>query len=184
VTENERIQLVLGEDYILSLERIYNNSLILAVDSSDIELISRIANELSPLIENMNASNRDMRTMPFLQYYYYTSQNEELIAYVEDRYASDRKGDHQWLFGAASQIIDMDQQHQTPMLLAKGEEWFATCISMEEQYDYYFYHGMVLLFQKRTAASKESFEKAASLAETTEQMQMVQQALDYLSRMK
>ena len=87
---------------------------------------------------------------------------DELIAYVDQRFETDRKDDHRWLYGAASQITDMDQQYQTALLLKKEAEWFATCIDLEEHFDYFFYHGMVLFFLKEREEAKTSFLKAES----------------------
>jgi len=178
--ENSRVERVLGEEYIPALEQIYNNSLKVAIDSNDIELISRIANELSPLVEAASDHTRDLRSLPFIQYYYYTNQNEVLMAYVDDRFESDRKGDHRWLFETASQIVDMDQQYQTMVLVEKAESWFESCISLKEAYDYYFYYGMTLFFQQRKEEAIGAFNKANSLATSPDQQQMVQQVLEYV----
>jgi thioredoxin-related protein len=176
-----RIQRVLGEDYLPALEIIYNNTLLKAVEQESIILVSRMANELSPLVETAQSESWDLKSLPFLQYYYYTEQVEELITYVDRRFVSDRKGDHRWLFGAASQIIDMDQKQQTPELLEKGEEWFSTCIGLEQQYDYYFYHGMVLFFQQDRQGALASFETASTLTTTDEERAMIEQVLRYVN---
>ena len=180
-TETERVKRVLGKEYIPVLETIYNNTLAKAVEQENIVLISRMANELSPLVMAERDETGDLLTLPFLQYYYYTGQIPELITYIDTRFGADRKGDHQWLFGVASQVVDMDQQNQTPEVMKKGEEWFATCISMEEQYDYYFYYGMVLFFQQKAEEAKVSFEKALTLATTGEQRSMISQVLKYIN---
>ena len=136
-----------------------------------------MANELSPLVEGETAS-WDLRSLPFIQYYYYSQKNEELINYVNQRFESDRKGDHRWLFGAASQITDMDQQNLTEILLSQGVEWFAACIALEEHFDYFFYHGMVLFFLKDRDKADVSFQKAESLASTQEQKELIAQVLN------
>ena len=177
----DRIQRVLGADYLPVMGIIYNKSLVKAIEQENILLISRMANELVPLVETGLAKSWDLKTLPFIQYYYYTQQVDELIAYVDRRFESDRKGDHRWLFGAASQIIDMDQQYQTPELLEKGEEWFSTCIEMGQQYDYYFYHGMVLLFQQEREGARASFEKASTLTTNDEERAMIEQVLRYVN---
>ncbi len=176
----DRIRNVLGEDYLLAIEKIYNNTLVKAVDDSDIQMISRLSNELPPLVDGDELSAWDLRTMPFLQFYYYTDQLDMLIDYVNERFETDRKGDHRWLYGAASQITDMDQQYMTGKLLEQGVEWYQTCIDSEEHFDYYFYHGMVLFFLKRQEEAMESFTSAESMAETDEQKQMIAQVLQYV----
>jgi len=176
----ERLRRVLDEDYMLAMEKIYNNSLVKAIDEDNIELISMMANDLAPLIEEKETSSWDLRTLPFIQYYYYTDQVEELVAYVDGRFASDRVDDHKWLYGAASQIVDMDQQYQTEELMSKGVEWFQTCINLEEQFDYYFYHGMALFFSMEKDEARSSFVKAKALALDEEQMSMVDQVLQFL----
>ena len=105
---------------------------------------------------------------------------DELITYVDQRFASDRQGDHRWLYGAASQITDMDQQYLTEALLNKGVEWFQTCIDLEEHFDYYFYHGMVLFFLKKQDEAKSSFLKAELLASDEEQQNMIDQVLEFV----
>ena len=180
-TESERIKRVLGKDYLPALETIYNHTLVKAVEQENIVLISRLANELSPLVEAEKNDRIDLKSTPFLQYYYYTGQFEELIGYIDTRFGADRKDDHRWLFGAASQVVDMDQQTQTLDLLEKAREWFATCIELEEQYDYYFYQGMVLLFLHKIDASRSSFESALVLATTSEQRQMIDQVFKYIN---
>ena len=180
-SDQERLRKVLGDDYMLAMEKIYNNTLVKAVDEDNIQLISKMANELSPLIDEKETNSWDLRSMPFLQYYYYTNQVDVLISYVDDRFAADRKGDHRWLYGAASQITDMDQQYRTPELLKKGVEWFQVCIDLEEHFDYYFYHGMALFFLKEQEAAKDSFAKAESLAKTEEQKSMITQVLGFVN---
>jgi hypothetical protein len=177
----ERLQRVLGTDYMLAMEKIYNNTLVKAIEQENIELISRMANELTPLVEMEETSSWDMRSQPFLQYYYYTDQIEALINYVDQRFSADRKGDHQWLYGAASQITDMDQQYLTESLLLKEVEWFQACIDLEEQFDYYFYHGMALFFLKKKDPAKTSFLKAETLATTDEQQEMIGQVLSFVN---
>jgi len=181
-TETERVKKVLGKDYLPVLETIHNNTLLKAVEGKNIELVSRMANELAPLMERESDGSGDLKSLPFIQYYYYTSQHEELVGYIDSRFAADRKDDHRWLFGAASKVVDMDQQAMTPELLVKGEEWFQTCIELDEQYDYFFYYGMVLFFEKKTGEALVAFEKAESLAETEEQLAMIKQVLTYIRR--
>ena len=179
--ESERVKKVLGKEYVPVLEKIYNNSLVLAIEQDNILLVSRIANEVSPLLDLEINSRSNLKSMPFIQYYYYTGQFEELIGYIDTRFAADRKDDHNWLFGVASQVVDMDQQSQTPELLEKAKEWFSMCIALEEQYDYYFYQGMVLLFLQKMADSRASFENALELADTDEQRIMIEQVFKYIN---
>ena len=180
-SDKERLKKVLGNNYMLAMEKIYNNTLMKAVEEDNIKLISKMANELATLVEVETTNSWDLRSLPFIQYYYYTNQMDELIAYVDDRFASDRVGDHAWLYGAASQITDMDQQYLTQALLEKGVEWFRICIDLEEKLDYYFYHGMVLFFLKKNEDAKTSFLKAESLAFTEEQQNMIGQVLEFVN---
>ncbi|MCK5067217.1 MAG: thioredoxin family protein [Bacteroidales bacterium] len=179
-SDQNRLKRILGEDYLPAMEKIYNNTLIKAVEEERIDLISKMANELSPLVEDETGS-WDLRSLPFIQYYYYSNRSGELIAYVDQRFSSDRKGDHRWLYGAASQITDMDQQYQTESLLKKEAEWFAACIELAEHFDYYFYQGMVLFFLKEREEAKASFLKAESLAATLEQQEMIAQVLGFVN---
>lgn len=179
-SDPDRLRRILGEDYMLAMEKIYNNTLVKAVDEDRIDLISKMANELAPLVE-LETISWDLRSLPFIQYYYYTNRTDELISYVDKRFALDRKDDHRWLYGAASQITDMDQQYQTELLLKKELEWYAACIELEEHFDYYFYQGMVYFFLKERVNAKESFSKAESLASTQEQQDMVKQVQGYIN---
>ena len=178
-SDQERLRSVLGEDYMLAMEKIYNNTLVKAVDENRIDLISKMANELAPLVEQETIS-WDLRSLPFIQYYYYTNRIEELISYVDKRFATDRRDDHLWLFGAASQITDMDQQYLTEDLLNKELEWYAACIALEEHFDYYFYEGMVHFFLRNRQNAKASFQNAEALATTQEQRAMVAQVMGYI----
>lgn len=179
--ESERVKRVLGAEYATALQTIYNNTLLKALEEENIKLISRLANELSPLLATEKSSPGDLMSLPFLQYYYYTGQLEELIAYIDTRFAADRKDDHRWLFTAASQVVDMDQQSQSPEILEKAQEWFAICIELDEQYDYYFYQGMVFLFRQKIDDSRASFERALELATTNEQRTMIDQVFKYIN---
>lgn len=180
-TEYSRVKEVLGKDYVPALESIYQKSLYKAVQQENIALISRLANELSPLLEAESDGPGDLKSAPFIQYYYYTRQFEELISYIDTRFEADRKGDHRWLFTVASQVVDMDQQSQTREILLKAREWFAICIELEEDYDYYFYQGMVFLFLQDIVASRESFELALEFAKTNEQREMIDQVFKYIN---
>jgi thioredoxin-related protein len=179
-SDRERLMRVLQDDYMLAMEKIYNNSLIKAVEEERIDLISRMANELAPLAED-ETSSWDLRSLPFIQFYYYTDRTDELVSYVDNRFETDRKDDHRWLFGAASQITNMDQQYQTESLLKKEAEWYAACIALDEQFDYYFYQGMVLFFMKDKEKANDSFHKAETLASTQEQKESVAQVLGYIN---
>jgi len=178
-SDPERLRKILGDDYMLAMEKIYNASLVKAVDEDKIELVSKMANELAPLVETETIA-WDLRSLPFLQYYYYTNQVDELTAYVDHRFESDRKGDHRWLYGAASQITDMDQQYRTPALLNKEVEWFEACLDLEEHFDYYFYLGMVKLLLQKPDEAKGSFVKAEALASTDEEKDMVAQVMGFI----
>jgi len=179
-SDADHLRRVLGDDYMLAMEKIYNNTLVKAVEEERIDLISLMANELAPLVEQESIS-WDLRSLPFIQYYYYTNKINDLITYVDKRFATDRKDDHRWLYGAASQITDMDQQYQTEQLLKKELEWFAACIALEEHFDYYFYQGTVQFFLRDRDNAKKSFLKAESLASTQEQHAMVDQVLGYIN---
>ena len=179
-SDSERLRRVLGEDYMLAMEKIYNNTLVKAVEEERIDLISLMANELAPLIESETIS-WDLRSLPFIQYYYYTDKTDDLISYVDRRFATDRKDDHRWLFGAASQITDMDQQYRTESLLRKELEWYATCIELEEHFDYFFYQGMVHFLLRDRNSAKESFQKAESMAFTQEQQEMIEQVMGFIN---
>lgn len=180
-TDYTRVKKVLGEEYLPALETIYNKSLLNAIQEGDIALISRMANELAPLMEAEGKTNADLKSLPFIQFYYYTRQYDELITYIDTRFEADRREDHSWLFFVASQLVDMDQQTQTRELLLKAGEWFAICIELEENYDYYFYQGMVFLFLQDIVKSRASFESALELAKTNEQRQMVDQVFKYIN---
>ena len=180
-SDNDRLREVLGDDYMLSMERIYNNSLVKAVDEDNLALVSKMANELAPLIEKEETKAWDLRTLPFLQYYYYTNQLESLMSYVDQRFETDRKEDHRWLYGAASQIVDMDQQYRTGELMEKETEWFQNCIDLEEHFDYYYYHGIVLLFREKKEDARSSLHKAETLASNDEQRNMIGQVLGYIN---
>ena len=179
--ESERVKRVLESEYVPALETIYNKSLIKAIEQKNIVLISRIANELSPLLEAESNSPIYLKSRPFIQYYYYSGELEELIAYIDTHFEADRKDDDQWLFAAASQVVDMDQQTQTPEILEKAQEWFSKCIALDEQFDYYFYQGMVFLFRQKLDDSRASFEKASELASTDEQGTMIDQVFKYIN---
>ena len=43
-SDEERLRRVLGEDYMIAMEKIYNNTLVKAVDENRIDLISKMAN--------------------------------------------------------------------------------------------------------------------------------------------
>ena len=180
IADRERLHRVLAEDFKPVIDRIYSNSLIDAVEQEDIGSISRIANELTPLMDPEEGRRIDQRSLPFLQYYYYTDQLSELTGYVDRRYDSDRKDDHGWLCGAAVAILSMDQQKRTPVLLEKEEKWLSECLGFEETYDYCFYMGMVLLFQQRSPEAKSMFEKAGPLASSEEEKAMLDQVLRYI----
>ena len=179
--DKDRLKRILGKDYVPAMEKIYNNSLIKAVEEERIDLISKMANELSPLVEG-EIESWDLRSLPFIQFYYYSERMEELISYVDQRFENDRKDDHRWLYGAASQITDMDQQTQTELLLKKEAEWFAACIELEEHFDYFFYQGMVLFFLLDREEAKASFLKAESMASTSEQKQLIAQVLGFVNQ--
>lgn len=179
-SDPDRLKRVLEDDYMLAMEKIYNLTLVKAVEEDRIDLISRMAHELVPLVEE-ESSSWDLRTLPFIQYYYYTDQTDELIAYIDQRFASDRMGDHRWLYSAASQITDMDQQYLTESLLRKELEWYTACLEMEEHFDYYFYQGMVLFFLQETERAKDTFLKAEALALTTEQQEMITQVMGFIN---
>jgi thioredoxin-related protein len=179
-SDRDRLKRILGDDYVPAMEKIYHSTLIKAVEEDRIDLISKMANELSPLVEKETGS-WDLRSLPFIQYYYYSERTEDLISYVDQRFETDRKGDHRWLYGAASQITDMDQQTQTESLLKKEAEWFAACIELEEHFDYFFYQGMVLFFLREREDAKSSFLKAESMASTPEQQELIAQVLGFVN---
>ena len=171
-----------GSDYASILQTIYNNTLSLAIEEESVELVSRMSNELMPMLEDAMQADRDMRSVPFIHYYYFNESHKELIAYIDDRFAADKKGDHRWLFGAASQIVDMDQRSRTVILMAKAEQWFTICIELEKQFDYYFYHGLSLLFQDQMEEAKASLDRAGEMAETAEQQNMINQVRQYIGQ--
>ena len=179
-SDKDRLKRILGDDYLPAMEEIYNKTLIKAVEEDRIDLISKMANDLSPLVE-IETGSWDLRSLPFIQYYYYSERTEELIKYVDQRFESDRKGDHRWLYGAASKITDMDQQTLTESLLKKEAEWFGACIELEEHFDYFFYQGMVLFFLKNREDAKTSFLKAESMANTPEQQELIAQVLGFVN---
>jgi thioredoxin-related protein len=180
-SDMNRLKRVLNEDYMLAMEKIYNNTLVKAVQEKRIDLVSKMANELAPMAEHESIS-WDLRSLPFIQYYYYSNLNDELISYIDKRFETDRKGDHRWLYSAASQVTDMDQQYQTAKLLQKEAEWFAACIALEEHFDYYFYQGMVLFFLQEHDKARDSLVKAESMASTQEQKDMVAQVMGFVDR--
>lgn len=179
-SDKDRLKRILGENYLPAMEKIYNNSLVKAVEEDRIDLISKMANDLSPLVEN-DIDSWDLRSLPFIQYYYYSERPEDLIKYVDQRFETDRKDDHRWLYGAASQITDMDQQTQTEALLKKEAQWFAACIELEEHFDYFFYQGMVLFFLQERDKAQASFLKAESMASTKEQEDLIAQVLGFVN---
>lgn len=179
-SDRDRLVRILGNDFLPAMEKIYNNTLVKAVEEDRIDLISKMAHELSPLVEG-EISSWDLKSLPFIQFYYYSERMEDLIRYVDQRFETDRKDDHRWLYGAASQITDMDQQTQTELLLKKEAQWFAACIQLEEHFDYFFYQGMVHFFLKERDNAMASFLKAETMASTTEQQELIAQVLEFVN---
>lgn len=179
--DTERLREELGEDYMLAIEKTYNNTLVKAVEEGNIGLISSLSNEIPPMVREAETSSWDLRTLPYLQYYYYTDQIEELIRYVDDRFDTDKKDDHRWLYEAAAKIIDMDQQYQTAALMEKAAEWFTACIDLEEHFDYYFYQGMTYFFLEKKEESKTSFKNAESLVTNKEQQELIDQVMGFVN---
>jgi len=171
---------VLGDDYMLAVENIFNRTLVKAIEEENITLISALSNEIPPLVEKGGTDASGLRTLPFLQYYYYTGKHNELIKYVDDRYAVEKKDDHEWLYTTVSQIIDMDQQYGTQVLLENGVDWFQACIDLDKQFDYYFYHGMVLYMLKQPDEARRSFNEAEKLAEDKEQKELISQVMGFV----
>jgi len=176
-----RLRKELGDDYMLAMEKTYNNTLVKAVEQEDVGLISSLSNELPPMIREEETSTWDLRSLPFLQYYYYTDQIGELVGYVNGRFASDKKNDHRWLYSAASQIVDMDQQYRTAEVMENAAKWFKACIDLEEQFDYYFYRGMTLFFLEKEEEAKSSFRKAESLVANDEQRDLINQVMGFVN---
>ncbi len=171
----------LGDDYMLAMEKAYNNTLVKAVEQEDVGLISNLSKELPPMIREEETSTWDLRSLPFLQYYYYTDQIGELVSYVNERFASDKKDDHRWLYSAASQVVDMDQQYRTAEVMENAAQWFKACIDLEEQFDYYFYRGMTLFFLEKEEEAKSSFRKAESLVSNDEQRDLINQVMGFVN---
>jgi thiol-disulfide isomerase/thioredoxin len=180
--DTDRLRRVLGEDYMLAIEKTYNNTLVKAVEQENIGLISSLANEIPPMVRDEETSSWDLRSLPYLQYYYYTDRVEELINYVDERFASDKRNDHRWLYGAAAQIIDMDRQYRTPKLLEKAVGWFQACINLQEKFDYYFYKGMTLFLLQKDKEAKASFNKAETLVSNDEQRDLINQVMGFVNR--
>jgi thiol-disulfide isomerase/thioredoxin len=178
--DRDRLKRVLSEEFKPAMDRIYSNTLSDAVEKGDLELVSRMASELSPLMEGGKNELIDQRSLPFIQYYYYAGLMGELTGYVDRRFAADRKDDHRWLCGATAVILGMDQQKLTPVILQKGVECMTICLGYEENYDYCFYMGMVLLFQQRMNEAEPLFQKAATMAVGEEEKAMIDQVLRYI----
>lgn len=178
--DNERLLRVLGEDYEGAMQKIYANTLSRAVEQQDVELVSRMAGELSHLLVPGEDDGLDMRSLPFIQFYYYSGEVEALASYVDRRFDTDRKDDHRWLCGAASRILGMDQRALTPSLLESCYQWLSTCLEYEENYDYHFYMGMVLFFQQKTSEAEQSFQSAERMATGEDEKAMIEQVMRYI----
>lgn len=178
--DQDRMKGLLGDDYIVAIEQVFNRSLVKAIREGDPAIIKIISENIDRYVEGTEAEGESLEHMPYLQYYYYSGLNDQLIDYVDSIYQNNYKGDHAWLFGTASKIIDMDQQYLTPLIQEKGVEWFQTCIDLAERFDYYFYKGMCLYVTQKPEEAKAAFTKAGELAEGTEQNSLVRQVMQFI----
>lgn len=173
-----------GEEYMLVIESVFNRTLMKGIEEENIEIIDLLSESIDKYVKGTEAEAESLEHLPYLQYFYYSGKNSELIEYVDATYNKSYKGDHEWLFESASQVVDMDQQYITPEIQEKGIEWFQTCIDLEARYDYYFYKGMCLYFTKKVSEAEESFKTAGALAEDEEQKQMVGQVMEFIKSNK
>lgn len=175
-----RLERIFGDTYATALSLVYQNTLVKAVEEGDITLISALANELAPILIELNGA-KYQKSLPFVHYYYLSRQYDELIAYVDERFASDRKDDHIWLFAMASNVGDMDQESMNSQLLEKEIDWFTACIALKEESDYYFYRGVTHLFIGDVYLAMTDLEQALELAENDEEKVAVQKVIDYVN---
>lgn len=176
----DRMKTVLGEDYMLVIESVFNRTLMKGIEEENVAIIKVLSDNIGSFLEGQDVDAESLVDLPYLQYYYYSNKFDELFSYVDDIFAESRAGDHQWLFSAASRVIDMDQQYLTPEIQEKGVEWFQACIELDEQYDYFFYKGMCLFFTDQRQEAKGAFTKAAGLTEDPEETQMIRQVMDFI----
>jgi len=180
----DRMQEVLGDEYLAVVESVFNNTLIKGIEEEDRDIIRLLSDNIGRFVEGSDVDAESLKYLPFLQYYYYSGKNDELIAYVDQTYSEQFPGDHEWLFRTASTIIDMDQQYNTELIQSRGVEWFQACLELEERFDYYFYKGMCLYFTYRFSESEAAFNSAGKLAGDADEQALIEQVLQYIHSTK
>lgn len=156
----------LAEDLEEFIDHILTQSIERAVENNDIAYIQKINQVLPELSESTDLDPDEMETRSYIYFYHYSDQIENLISYIDSEYESKRKGDHEWLFEAASNAVFLNPQNRP--VAEKGLEWFQTCLDSKENQEYYYHLALCEYFTDSPDKAIVSLRKSLEFTEDPE----------------
>lgn len=136
-----------------------------SVQDADPVYIRELNSILPELSQGTSLDPGEMETRSYVYYYHYSGLIDELITYIDDNYA-ERKGDHRWLFNAASDAVFLDPQNKK--MASKGLEWFNECLSRSETQEYYYHLALCQYFTDSPEEAAKSLKKSLEFTEDPE----------------
>jgi thiol-disulfide isomerase/thioredoxin len=167
----------MGEDLGAFLEHSLTRAIESAVEWRDIKYIEQFNEVLPALIESTNLDIDEMRTRSYVYFYHYSERFDDLIQYIDSVYA-DRKGDHEWLYKAASDAVFLNPQNV--QMAEKGLEWFHACIDLQPTYEYYYSLALCQYFTDSPEKTIVNLRKSLEYTDDQEVIASVSQIIEQL----
>lgn len=167
----DKLKAALGVDLREFIEKSHDKTILLSVEEFDLAIAEQYIILLPELVKGTDLNADEMETRSYVYYFHYSQEFDALIEHIDSVYATQKKGDHEWLFKAAADAVFLDPGNTK--MTEKGIEWFQTCLNEKESYDYYFHKGLSQYFAYKADESIESFKKAGEFATSDEERETV-----------
>ena len=168
----------IGQDLEDFVDHVLTQSIERAVEKTEIDYLEKINTVLPELSKGTTLDPDEMETRSYIYFYHYSDRIEELISYIDSEYEANRKGDHAWLFQAASNAVFLDPQIRP--VAEKGLEWFQTCLDSNENHEYYYHLALCEYFTGSSQKAIQSLQKSLEFTEDAEVIETTRSIIEQL----
>jgi thiol-disulfide isomerase/thioredoxin len=174
-----KLREALGDDLETFIDHAVTKSIESAVENNDIANIESLAVKLPELAAGTGNDVSLLEGRLFVYFYHYTGQFEALAGYIDKEYEAKHKGDHQWLFEAASNAVFLDPRNS--VLAEKGLGWFQRCIDLEEMHEYYYHLALCEYFTGSPEKSVQTLKRSLEFTDDPELIASTQSIIAQVS---
>jgi thiol-disulfide isomerase/thioredoxin len=174
-----RLRDALGDDLEMFIDHAVTKAIESAVEESALEYLRALAKILPELTKGTSMDPQLLESRMYVYFFHYSEQFDALVGYIDEEYEANHKGDHEWLFEAASNAVFLDPRNS--VLAEKGLGWFQRCIDLKETHAYYYHLALCEYFTGSPEKTVQTLKRSLAFTDDPEMIASTQSIIAQVS---